>query len=61
MSQQRLQRLQRTWYATDATPDDPDYIGAFSDPFPAEDATRKIVDVDWSKPGEVMVTWLISA
>ena len=54
------QRLHRTWYSTDVDPADPGYVGAFSDRFPAESASRRIVDVDWSTPGEVQVTWLIS-
>jgi hypothetical protein len=58
--QVKHQRLMRTWYATDVTADDPAYLGAFSAPFPAEEPTRRIVDVDWSTPGEVMVTWLTS-
>jgi hypothetical protein len=49
----------RSWYPTDVSADDPEYVGSFSDPFPAEDDTRRIVDVDWSTPGEVQVTWLI--
>lgn len=56
----KMQKLMRTWYSTDVDESDPDYVGAFSAPFPAEDATRKIVSVDWSKRGEVEVTWLIS-
>lgn len=34
-------------------------VGTFSDPFPAPDANRQIVAVDWSTRGEVEVTWLI--
>ena len=57
----RTKRLMRTWYPTDLNRDeDPEYVGAFSDPFPAEDETMRIVAVDWSTPGEVQVTWLIS-
>lgn len=55
------QRLLRSWYPTDVTDDDPEYVGALSCPFPAEDAAHRIVAVDWSTPGEVMVTWLVSA
>ncbi len=55
-----LQRLMRILYATDAAEDDPLYIGTFSDPFPAEGASRRIVAVDWSTRGQVEVTWLIS-
>jgi len=51
----------RTVYPTDAADDDPTYIGTFSDPFPAESASRRIVAVDWSTKGQVQVTWLIDA
>jgi hypothetical protein len=54
----RLQRLLRIEYGTDYSADEPEYPGNFSDPFPAEDNQRRIVDVDWSKPGYVTVTWL---
>lgn len=57
---QPLVRLMRTWYRTDISKDDPEYVGAFSNPFPVEDSTRRIIAVDWSKPGEVEVTWLVS-
>jgi hypothetical protein len=53
------QRLMRTWYPTDTDASDPEYLGAFSGYFPAESESRRVVAVDWSKPGEVMVTWLI--
>lgn len=54
------QRLMRTWYRTDIDDNDTEYVGAFSDPFPAEGRDgRRIVDVDWATPGEVQVTWLI--
>jgi hypothetical protein len=53
------QRLERTWYKTDIDPSDADYVGTFSAQFPAEDATRRIVRVDWSPRGEVEVTWLV--
>lgn len=56
----KTQRLMRTWYTTDATDDEPDYLGAFSADFPAETPARRIVSVDWSTRGEVMVTWLIN-
>lgn len=46
----------RVIYRTDA---EDEYGGMFSDPFPAEDDTRRIVAVDWSTPGEVTVTWLV--
>jgi hypothetical protein len=48
----------RTWYKTDA---DDESVGTFSSPFPAEEPGRRIVAVDWSTPGEVEVTWLVSA
>ena len=57
---ERRQRLMRSWYPTDANAED-GYAGAFSDPFPAEEPARRIIAVDWSKPGEVEVTWLISS
>jgi hypothetical protein len=50
----------RAVYPTDASDDDLTYIGAFSDLFPSEEATRRIVAVDWSTRGQVEVTWLIS-
>lgn len=53
------QRLMRTWYKTDIENADPEYIGSFSLPFPAEKDGRRIIAVDWSKRGEVEVTWLI--
>lgn len=52
----KTQRLMRVWYKTDVFPDEPE----FSDPFPAETASRRVVDVDWSNPGEVRVTWLVT-
>lgn len=54
------QRLMRITYNTDANDDDPDYWGAFSSPFPKRDDLQ-IVGVDWSKHGEVTVTYLIDA
>jgi hypothetical protein len=53
----RRQSLHRTWYATDANKES---VGTFSDPFPMENAGRRIVDVDWSVPGKVQVTWLVN-
>ena len=50
----RHKRLMRTWYKTDAE----DGIGTFSAPFPWRTESQ-IVNVDWSVPGEVEVTWLI--
>ena len=57
----KTQKLMRIGYKTDLSETDPDYWGAFSAPFPAEDSTRRIVAVDWSTPGEVIVTWLVPA
>ena len=57
------QRLHRAVYRTDANDDDPAYMGAFSDWFPAEESRmeiRRIVAVDWSTKGQVEVTWLIN-
>lgn len=54
------QQVHRTWYKTLAT-DDPDSPGDISATFPAENAARRIIAVDWSKPGEVEITWLITA
>jgi hypothetical protein len=54
-------RLMRTWYPTDVDPDQPEYVGAFSDPFPDQGNQARIVAVDWSTPGEVEITWLVSA
>lgn len=55
------QKLMRVAYPTDYNPSEPEYIGSFSAPFPAMGSDRTIVAVDWSKPGEVEVTWLIPA
>lgn len=59
----RTVRLLRTVYKTDATDDEPEYVGTQSDPIPAPDqgvnAGWRIVGVDWSKRGEVEVTWLV--
>jgi hypothetical protein len=53
-------RLHRTWYKTDVDDNEPEYVGAFSDPFP-DPAMRdaQIVAVDWSEPGWVEVTYLV--
>jgi len=51
-------RLMRTWYGTDA---DDSTVGAFSNPLPDipfRDGWQ-IVAVDWSRRGEVEVTWLL--
>lgn len=55
-------RLHRTWYPTDVSGDDPEYVGAFSAELP-DPAKRDavIVDVDWSERGTVCVTYLIPA
>lgn len=55
------QRLMRTVYETDYDPNEPEYPGNFSTPFPHEEPTRRIVAVDWSTPGQVEVTWLVPA
>jgi hypothetical protein len=59
-----MKRLMRAWYRTDAAtnadPADAEYVGTFSDPFNTN-PTWQIVDVDWSPPGEVQVTYLIPA
>jgi hypothetical protein len=55
------QRLMRVAYPTDVIQAEPEYIGSFSSPFPAESPGRRIVAVDWSKHGEVEVTWLVTA
>lgn len=55
------QKLMRVAYKTDVHADEPDYWGAFSSPFPAETPNRRIVSVDWSNHGEVIVTWLVPA
>jgi len=60
-----MKRLMRVWYRTDSAPnvrDSPneEYVGTFSDPFPGNPSWQ-IVDVDWSPPGEVQVTYLIPA
>jgi len=55
-------QLMRTWYKTDRDVEkDPEYVGSFSSVFPPPNSSREIVAVDWSVPGEVEVTWLISA
>ncbi len=48
------------WFSTDWDMDDvdnPEYLGAVSEPFMTGGA-REIVDVDWSVPGEVQVTFM---
>lgn len=52
-------RLFRSWYPTDVSDDDPEYVGTFSERFPAPRPGMEIVDVDWSVRGEVQVTWLV--
>jgi hypothetical protein len=53
-------RLMRVWYKSDANSEEGS-IGMFSSPFPWRDDSQ-IVHVDWqSAPGEVEVTWLVSA
>ena len=56
----KQQKLMRISYHTDISEDDTEYWGAFSEPFPAEESpSRRIIGVDWSNRGEVIVTWLI--
>lgn len=60
MSTMRKVRLTRAWFSTDYDMDDvdnPEYLGAVSEPFMAGGG-REIVDVDWSIPGEVQVTFM---
>lgn len=57
-----MAHLMRTWYSTDADETDPEYMGAFSADIPEKWTDLdgwKIIAVDWSKRGEVEVTWLI--
>lgn len=56
MTRRRV-RLTRMWVKTDYDPKDPEYVGAHSSAFMAED-NRQIVNVDWSVPGEVCITYL---
>lgn len=57
----RTQHLHRTWYSTDASTEDPDYVGAFTQTFPRHE-DRTVVNVEWDKPGKgwVEVTFLIN-
>lgn len=55
-----MKRLMRSWYKTDVNPEDPEYGGAFSDPFP-QNPGWEIVGVDWSTAGWVEVTYLVPA
>lgn len=51
-------RLHRMWFSTDYnTEEDPQYVGSFSGAFMLDD-NQQIVDVDWSVPGEVCITYL---
>lgn len=51
-------RLHRAWFSTDYNAEeDPEYVGAYSGAFMLDD-NQQIVDVDWSVPGEVCVTYL---
>lgn len=49
----------RAWYRTDVSDEDTDYLGAFSSAIPPETRTGRIVDVDWSERGWVIVTFLV--
>ena len=53
--------LMRTWYKTDVSDDDPEYVGNTSATIPARafESGYQIVAVDWSTHGEVEVTFLI--
>lgn len=57
MSGSRRVKLRRMLFATDVDPDDEQYLGTVSEPFMVGGG-REIVDVDWSVPGEVQVTFL---
>lgn len=62
MTRQR-KKLHRMWFSTDydATDvDSPEYLGAVSETFLVGEE-QEIVDVDWSVPGEVQVTYLLPA
>lgn len=61
MLAQLPQQVFRTRYKTNVTDDDPEFEGNLSATFPAENPSRRIVSVDWSTPGEVEITWLITA
>lgn len=50
--------LRRQFVGTDYDPNEPEYPGNISGPFMLDDDTQQIVDVDWSTPGEVWVTYL---
>jgi len=50
--------LMRVTYRTDVTPADPDYVGSFSSTVMVDDDAQ-IVNVDWSKRGQVEVTFLM--
>lgn len=56
-----LYHLMRVAYRTDIIEDEPEYIGSQSTSIPARAIQngRQIVDVDWSKRGEVEVTYLV--
>jgi hypothetical protein len=52
-------RLMRTWYKTDASDEDPEYVGAFSGEIPKPKDGEEIVGVNWSERGWVEVTYLL--
>lgn len=53
-------RLMRIAYLTDTNADDPEYVGAFSAPFPhPANNDSVIVGVDWSEQGRVWITYMI--
>lgn len=56
MNRRRV-RLRRHYVSTDWSVTEADYPGNVSGAFMMDD-TQQIVDVDWSVPGEVCVTYL---
>lgn len=53
-----MKRLMRTTYTTDYDPNEPEVLGSFSANIP-ENADWQVVNIDWSQPGWVEVTFLI--
>jgi hypothetical protein len=53
----RRVRLRRHYVSTDYNVTEPGYPGNYSGAFMLDD-TQEIVEVDWSIPGEVCVTYL---
>lgn len=52
-------RLMRIAVATDVDESEPEYIGSFSADFRLPDGAE-VVAVDWSKRGEVEITFMLS-